>query len=218
MGMFDNARTQPVDRPMLICNLNNGGLVDAHPDERFRPDPKDRRPLDRIHGCAIGQHLHVGGPGLPGRGLLERPYRSASSHAGAVPAVDRHRDVCRGAGLAAQATGARHGRLLLEHGALVIAAGGGGIPVAMGIDGCGLQGVDAVIDKDLCSGLLARQLEADCLVIATDVASVFLDWGLPQQRALQKVTPQSLARHVFPQGSMGPKVQAACDFVLATGR
>jgi carbamate kinase len=90
--------------------------------------------------------------------------------------------------------------------------------VAMGIDGCGLQGVDAVIDKDLCSGLLARQLEADCLVIATDVASVFLDWGLPQQRALQKVTPQSLARHVFPQGSMGPKVQAACDFVLATGR
>ena len=109
-------------------------------------------------------------------------------------------------------------RLLLEHGALVIAAGGGGIPVAMGIDGRSLQGVDAVIDKDLCSGLLATQLEADCLVIATDVASVFLDWGLPQQRALQKVTPQSLARHVFPSGSMGPKVQAACDFVLATGR
>jgi carbamate kinase len=109
-------------------------------------------------------------------------------------------------------------RLLLEHGALVIAAGGGGIPVAMGVDGRSLQGVDAVIDKDLCSGLLARQLEADCLVIATDVACVFLDWGLPQQRALQKVTPQSLARHVFPPGSMGPKVQAACDFVLATGR
>lgn len=109
-------------------------------------------------------------------------------------------------------------RLLLEHGALVIAAGGGGIPVAMGIDGRSLLGVDAVIDKDLCSGLLATQLEADCLVIATDVASVFLDWGLPQQRALQKVTPQSLARHVFPSGSMGPKVQAACDFVLATGR
>jgi carbamate kinase len=109
-------------------------------------------------------------------------------------------------------------RLLLEHGALVIAAGGGGIPVAMGVDGRSLQGVDAVIDKDLCSALLARQLEADCLVIATDVASVFLDWGLPQQRALQKVTPQELARHVFPPGSMGPKVQAACDFVLATGR
>jgi carbamate kinase len=109
-------------------------------------------------------------------------------------------------------------RLLLEHGTLVIAAGGGGIPVAAGVDGRSLQGVDAVIDKDLCSGLLAQQLEADCLVIATDVAAVFLDWGLPQQRALQKVTPQSLARHVFAQGSMGPKVQAACGFVLATGR
>lgn len=109
-------------------------------------------------------------------------------------------------------------RLLLEHGALVVAAGGGGIPVSLDIDGRSLRGVDAVIDKDLCSGLLARQLEADCLVIATDVESVFLDWGLPQQLALKRVTPQSLASHVFPRGSMGPKVQAACDFVLATGR
>ena len=109
-------------------------------------------------------------------------------------------------------------RLLLEHGALVVAAGGGGIPVAMGTDGRSLQGVDAVIDKDLCSGLLARQLEADCFVIATDVASVVLDWGLPRQRALKRVTPHALSSHLFPQGSMGPKVQAACDFVLATGR
>ena len=109
-------------------------------------------------------------------------------------------------------------RLLLEHGALVIAAGGGGIPVARRADGHGLQGVEAVIDKDLCSGLLAAQLEADCLVIATDVSAVFLDWGLPQQRALGRVTPQSLASHAFPPGSMGPKVQAACDFVRATGR
>jgi carbamate kinase len=109
-------------------------------------------------------------------------------------------------------------RLLLEHGALVVAAGGGGIPVALDVDGHSLRGVDAVIDKDLCSGLLARQLEADCLIIATDVESVFLDWGLPQQRALKRVTPRSLASHVFPHGSMGPKVQAACDFVLATGR
>jgi carbamate kinase len=75
-----------------------------------------------------------------------------------------------------------------------------------------------VIDKDLCSGLLAQQLEADCLVIATDVAAIFVDWGLPQQRALRKITPQALARHAFPAGSMGPKVEAACAFVLATGR
>lgn len=109
-------------------------------------------------------------------------------------------------------------RWLLEHDTLVIAAGGGGIPVALASDGRSLHGVDAVIDKDLCSGVLAQQLDADCLVIATDVEAIFLDWGLPQQRALRKVTPQALARHTFPAGSMGPKAEAACAFVLATGR
>ncbi len=108
-------------------------------------------------------------------------------------------------------------RWLLERGALVIAAGGGGIPVARGDNGK-LRGVDAVIDKDLCSGLLARDLQADCLVIATDVDAVYLDWGRPTQRALGKVTPHMLAQHVFPSGSMGPKVEAACKFVLATGK
>jgi carbamate kinase len=109
-------------------------------------------------------------------------------------------------------------RWLLEHGALVIAAGGGGIPVAVGQDGHDLRGVDAVIDKDFCSGLLARQLDADCLVIATDVSGVFLDWGSPQQRAIRKTTPRALARYSFHTGSMGPKVLAACAFTLATGR
>ena len=108
---------------------------------------------------------------------------------------------------------------LLEHGALVIAAGGGGIPVAR--DGAGgdpgLHGVSAVIDKDLCSSLLARELQADVLVIATDVAAVYLDWGQPTQRAIGKVTPQALAGHDFAAGSMGPKVEAARAFVLATG-
>jgi carbamate kinase len=107
---------------------------------------------------------------------------------------------------------------LLERGALVIAAGGGGIPVARGAEGQGLHGVDAVIDKDLCSGLLARELQADAFVIATDVDAVYLNWGQPGQRALRKVSPQALAAHAFPTGSMGPKVQAACAFVLATGQ
>jgi carbamate kinase len=109
-------------------------------------------------------------------------------------------------------------RWLLERGAVVIAAGGGGIPVAKGAEGRSLHGVDAVIDKDLCSGLLARGIEADCLVIVTDVKAVFLDWGTPGQRAVGKVTPQALARHTFAAGSMGPKVEAACEFVLATGK
>jgi len=113
-------------------------------------------------------------------------------------------------------------RWLLERDALVIAAGGGGIPVARGRDGHGheqsaLQGIEAVIDKDLCSGLLARELHADCLVIATDVKAVCIDWGLPRERAIGKVTPQALMRQSFPAGTMGPKVEAACRFVLATG-
>jgi carbamate kinase len=111
-------------------------------------------------------------------------------------------------------------RWLLEHGALVIAAGGGGIPVARTGEGGdqGLHGVSAVIDKDLCTSLLARDLKADVLVIATDVAAIFLDWGQPTQRAIGKVTPRALAEHDFAAGSMGPKVEAARSFVLATGQ
>jgi carbamate kinase len=109
-------------------------------------------------------------------------------------------------------------RWLLEHGALVIAAGGGGIPVARNEDGAGLHGVEAVIDKDLCTSLLARELQADVLIIATDVPAVYLDWGQPGQRAIGKVTPEALGGHDFAGGSMGPKVEAARAFVLATGQ
>ncbi|WAC43565.1 carbamate kinase [Pseudomonas sp. SL4(2022)] len=107
---------------------------------------------------------------------------------------------------------------LLGHGALVIAAGGGGIPVARNGDGNDLHGVEAVIDKDLCSSLLARELHADVLVIATDVAAIYLDWGKPTQHALGQVTPQELSEHAFAAGSMGPKVAAAQAFVQATGQ
>ena len=109
-------------------------------------------------------------------------------------------------------------RWLLERGALVIAAGGGGIPVVRGADGHSLQGVEAVIDKDLCSGVLAHELKADCLVIATDVAAVYVDWGRPQQRALGNVTPKTLAGMSFPAGSMGPKIEAACRFVESSDK
>ncbi|CAN7281579.1 carbamate kinase [Polaromonas sp. LjRoot131] len=109
-------------------------------------------------------------------------------------------------------------RWLLQHEAVVIAAGGGGIPVVRAADGRTLQGVDAVIDKDLSSALLAQELGADRLVIATDVDAVYLDWGTASQRALGKVTPKELLGHSFPGGSMGPKVQAATGFVQKTGK
>lgn len=107
-------------------------------------------------------------------------------------------------------------RLLVDQGVIVICAGGGGIPVAQRADGT-FVGVEAVIDKDHASGLLAAELKVDAFLMLTDVAAVFADWGTPQQRALGDVTPQTLAAMNFAAGSMGPKVQAACDFVLKTG-
>jgi carbamate kinase len=109
-------------------------------------------------------------------------------------------------------------RSLLDQGVLVIAAGGGGIPVVPRPGGGGMQGVEAVIDKDLCSALIATDLQVDCLIIATDVDAVYLDWGLPTQRAIGRTTPEGLAAHLFAAGSMAPKVEAACQFVRASGR
>lgn len=109
-------------------------------------------------------------------------------------------------------------RTLLDRDAVVICAGGGGIPVAATGEGHEKRGVEAVIDKDLAAGLLARQLDADMLVIATDVPAVCLDWGTPTQRAIRAAHPQALERVRFAAGSMGPKVLAACQFALQTGR
>lgn len=108
-------------------------------------------------------------------------------------------------------------RTLIEAGALVICAGGGGIPVALNGDGT-MHGVEAVVDKDLTAALLARRLDADLLVMLTDVDAVYLDWGGREERALGTVAPAELRRHDFAAGSMGPKVDAACRFVEATGR
>jgi carbamate kinase len=107
---------------------------------------------------------------------------------------------------------------LQKSGSLVIAGGGGGIPVIRKTEGEGMEGVEAVIDKDLCTALIATGLQADCLIIATDVDAVYVNWGQPDQRRLSKTTPQELAQHNFASGSMGPKVEAAVKFVNATGK
>jgi carbamate kinase len=108
---------------------------------------------------------------------------------------------------------------LLEKGAIVICAGGGGIPTMYAPGGSRtLTGAEVVIDKDRASGLLANQLAADLFVMATDVDGVYLDWGQPTQRLLRRTTPAEMARHPFAAGSMGPKVEAACEFVTTTGR
>ena len=107
---------------------------------------------------------------------------------------------------------------LLERGAVVICAGGGGIPIVYPSSGPGpLVGVEAVIDKDLASELLAEDVAADLLVMATDVDGVYLDWGTTRQRRLDRVTPEELAGYQFAAGSMGPKVEAAARFAAKTG-
>jgi carbamate kinase len=109
---------------------------------------------------------------------------------------------------------------LLAGGSVVICAGGGGIPVKRGHFGA-LVGVEAVIDKDLTSALLARSIGADMLIMATDAPAAFVGFGTPQQRAIARAHPDALLnglRSEFASGSMLPKIVAACEFVRATGK
>jgi carbamate kinase len=106
---------------------------------------------------------------------------------------------------------------LLEKGTIVICAGGGGIPTIYNKEG-NLEGVEVVIDKDRASALLAFELEADLLIMATDTDGVYLDWGTEDARRIERTTPDEIEKYEFAAGSMGPKVEAAADFVSRTGQ
>jgi carbamate kinase len=117
---------------------------------------------------------------------------------------------------------ARAIHVLADAGFVVVCAGGGGIPVVDDKqDGHALRGIEAVIDKDLTAAILARDLHADALVIATDVPNVMVDFGTASGRPLGRVTPAELRAHAaagqFARGSMGPKVEAALRFVESGG-
>ncbi|MEZ5824976.1 MAG: carbamate kinase [Geminicoccaceae bacterium] len=108
-------------------------------------------------------------------------------------------------------------RWLLERDTVVVCAGGGGIPTRY--DGEGrLEGVEAVIDKDLATELLAREIQADLFIMATDAPAVCLEWGTPREKRIRRASPEALRQYSFAAGSMGPKVEAACKFVEATGK
>jgi carbamate kinase len=105
---------------------------------------------------------------------------------------------------------------LVDAGFLVVCTGGGGIPVVE--DGGGrYEGVEAVVDKDLASALLAGDMGVGTLVLATDVAAVYDGYGTAAQRAIVRATPSGLRSRDFAAGSMGPKVEAVCRFVQRTG-
>ena len=109
-------------------------------------------------------------------------------------------------------------RMLLERQTIVVCSGGGGVPV-MVVNGTGhARGVEAVVDKDLTASLLARQLDADVLLLLTDVAAVQDGYGTPEARPIRRATPAELRARNFPAGSMGPKIEAVCRFVEATGK
>jgi carbamate kinase len=105
---------------------------------------------------------------------------------------------------------------LVERGVVVICSGGGGIPTMLTADGV-LVGVEAVIDKDHAGSLLARSLRADVFLMLTDAEAVWENWGTTEARAIRLASPDALAKMEFAAGSMGPKVEAACEFVRATG-
>ena len=106
---------------------------------------------------------------------------------------------------------------LLEKGTVVICAGGGGIPTIYNKKG-ELEGVEVVIDKDRASSLLAFELDADLLILATDTDGVYLDWGTESEKIIIKTTPDEIRNYEFDEGSMGPKVEAACSFVERSGQ
>ena len=106
-------------------------------------------------------------------------------------------------------------KILLADGAVVICAGGGGVPVRRTAD-AQLRGVEAVVDKDSTTALLAESLGADALLLLTDVPAVQLDYGTPDARPIDRMSAEEIERVQFPSGSMGPKVAAACRFVRAT--
>ncbi len=107
-------------------------------------------------------------------------------------------------------------KMLADQHVVVICAGGGGIPTMYKNDGT-LTGVEAVIDKDRAGALLAKELGADAYLILTDVEAVYTNWGQENQQAISKASPNAISELSFADGSMGPKVEAACDFARATG-
>ncbi len=103
-------------------------------------------------------------------------------------------------------------RRILDLGLIVLCAGGGGVPVFLDEEEGVMTGTEAVVDKDLASAVLARDIEADRLLMLTDADAVYLDWGTPQQRAIRTASPEILRKYGFAEGSMGPKVEAAARF------
>lgn len=183
--------------PAVVATVVTQVVVDADDPAFERPSKPIGEPI--ADGNAPG--LRARGWALA-RGTEEAPWRRV------VPSPEPQ-EIVEGGAVAT----------LVEDGVVVIAAGGGGIPVVQAADGS-LRGVAAVVDKDLSSALLASDLGADALLVLTDVDSVRLAFGTSTERPVSRLTVSEARRHLaageFPSGSMGPKVEALCRYVGAT--
>ena len=185
----------PFDKPLASLLT----MIEVDPDDPAFTDPS--KPIGPLYSAAEADKLAAE------RGWAFKPDGDSMRRVVPSPAPKRIFEL-------------RPIRWLLDRGCVVICAGGGGIPVAYG-PGRQLAGVEAVIDKDWASALLARDVGADLLIMATDAAAVFIGFGTPQQRAIAAADPDALLAGYeaeFAAGSMLPKVIAACDFARATGK
>jgi carbamate kinase len=184
--------------PAVVATVVTQTVVDPHDPAWDRPSKPVGRviPIDRVDELRAA-----------GWFLVEDRHRGGWRRVVASPDP---KEIVEGAAIKA----------LVEDGVVVIAAGGGGIPVVQSGDGT-LTGRSAVVDKDLASSLLATDLGADALLILTDVDHVAVGFGTPEQQPLRSVSVADTRRHLeageFPPGSMGPKVEAVCRFVESTG-
>jgi carbamate kinase len=184
----------PFDRPVATLLT----MIEVDPDDPAFGDPS--KPIGPLYNQADADALAAE------RGWAFRPDGYRLRRVVPSPAPKRifeHRQIA----------------WLLEHGTVVICAGGGGIPTAY--EGGRLVGVEAVIDKDHASGLLARDVDAEAFAMATDTPAAYVGFGTPEQRVIRAAHPDAvLAEYAseFAAGSMLPKIQAACDFARATGR
>jgi len=181
--------------PSVLVSRTLVDPADPHFAEPTKPIGRYLSAAEAAKLVAIGQHW---------RDLGERGWRRIVASPEPVECLD-----------------AAAAAVLADAGFTVVCAGGGGVPVVRDAAGV-LHGVEAVIDKDLTAAVLARQLGADTLLIATDVAAVMTGWGTPDTRELRAVTVAELrdlaSRGEFGSGSMGPKVEAACRFAAGGGR
>jgi carbamate kinase len=177
----------------LFATLLTQSVVDAN-DAAFRHPTK---PIGPIYDAATAKRLAAE------RGWVVAPD---GAHWRRVVASPKPREILESNEIAFLAASA----------VLVICAGGGGIPVVRERGGA-LRGVEAVVDKDLASALLARTLRADRLLLLTDVDAVYRDYGRPEACAVARASPEALRAMSFAAGSMGPKVEAAAGFAEAGG-